>query len=189
MLSFIRFFAVTDGSPLGVIAHEYLKGLIRIAPVRVVSVSGGLTGPWERHVSMTMTPMVGDYVNCVCTHPSSWVSELSVPMPASEDMHGEDAGKIEGHARGAVELYTQGVRNVLFAAESYLFGDVIVTLAQAATAAKYEAIVVSDEDLILGLGVTNIWVIRTPVRDHASMRSAVIGPPPTPPPTPQGPYR
>lgn len=152
---FIRYFADTSDTPLGRAALEYCKSLCRIAPVRVVSLSGGFYGPWLRYTELGFTPMDGTYVNAVCCHPSKWVMELSVPMPEQDiDL---EAGPVGDPARptevasGSVELRTAGVRNVLFVV------NCATTPEQRATQALYEAVVF---DL-----------------DHAVIRAAVLGEP------------
>jgi hypothetical protein len=184
-LGFIRYFAVTDDSHTGRLAAGYLLSLLRIAPVRVVSKSGGLDGVWRRFEPLIMTPMVGTCVSCVCTHPISWIWESSVPMPeanvgAMGAATAATAPKVGGIARGISELYTPPrqtvLRNVLFVV------DPPMTDAQRQTASRYEAVVLSpitnpwDDpargDLLRAVGLRG-WVAG--VHEHAQIRDAVLG--------------
>jgi hypothetical protein len=94
--SFIRYFAQTDDGPLGKLALEYLRSMLRVAPVRLVSISGGLSGAWHRFENLLMTPMAGDYVNAVCVYPEKWVWTTSVPMTDRPSFPGGD-DVLEGH--------------------------------------------------------------------------------------------
>lgn len=198
--SFIRYFAHTDNSELGKIALEYLRSMVRIAPVRVVSMSGGLVGAWDRLESMLLTPMTGSYVNAVCCHPSRWIWEAVVPMTdAAADICDPDLPAaphvvVDGspndrhvevempamqptteYARGVEELYTPKVRNVLF------IGTVQTTDQQHATARKYEAVILPD--LARCQTISARWpdlrfdgaVVPVPVLNHARIREAIVG--------------
>lgn len=141
-LDFIRYFSVTNDSPIGRVAQSYLVSLLRIAPVRVVSKSGQLEGSWKRYNELIMTPMTGACVSCVCTPPAAWVWDQSVPMPASnlgpQGAATDPAPEVGGVARGTQELYTPPgktvLRNVLFMV------DPPQTDAQHQTASRYEAV-------------------------------------------------
>jgi hypothetical protein len=193
-LGFIRYFAVTNDGPIGRAALAYLPSLLRIAPVRVISKSGQLEGAWRRYEALIMTPMTGSCVSCVCTHPSSWVWEQSIPMPSANvgvqsAATAESTPQTGGIARGVVELYTPKVRNVLFVVEPP------TTHAQHKTAARYEAVLFANADSVRG---SDFVPAAEPVGDlapyayvdfvyqtldhskidHAVIRTAVLGPPP-----------
>lgn len=119
--AFIRYFACTDGSAIGALALELAKSMEKIAPVRVVAMSGVLVDAWLDHAHLTMTPMVGSYVNVVACDPSRWTWELRVPMPTNDawqsaiaDTKVQGMGKVE-IASERRNLYTADVRNILFA--------------------------------------------------------------------------
>lgn len=130
---FIRYMAATDASPVGLIALEYLRSLLRIAPVRVVSMSGGvLDGPWEYYAATMATPIGPSFVNVVCCAPVRWSFVHATHIPVMLE------GKVVGSERveQRIELYTQGVRNVLIMAQGPDGPH------QAAAAAKFEARIV-----------------------------------------------
>jgi hypothetical protein len=180
-LGFIRYFAVTNDGPIGRAALAYLPSLLRIAPVRVISKSGQLEGAWRRFEALLLTPMSGTCVSCVCTHPSSWVWEQSIPMPSANVGVQSAATAVStpqtgGIARGVVEIYTPKVRNVLFMVESP------TTDAQRQTAAKYEAVICayayqSGKMQTGTLAGAFTAFVPLPVTDHAAVRAAVLGPP------------
>lgn len=171
-MTFIRYTAVTDGSPVGIAALAYYRSLVRILPVQLMSMSGLPSGPW---VDVTNpNGWVGDprdFINCVCTHASQWEVEFSIPMPASDDMHASDA-KVDGYARGIVELYTKGVRNVLFIVGS-------ANHAQLKAAARYDQVVTPAFDAAIDAILTPYqrqpWSIEIPVTRHDLVRAAVLG--------------
>ncbi len=185
-LGFIRYFATTNDTPVGKAALAYLSSLLRIAPVRVVSKSGQLEGQWRRFEQLIMTPMAGTCVSCVCTPPSQWIWEASVPMPAKNlgaqgAAVADAAPAIGGTAKGTQELYTVPsktvLRNVLFVVQPPQ------TDAQRKTAARYEAVVISD-GLLAGYvtsyrnAPTNSGYpkhISVPVIDHDRIRECVLG--------------
>ena len=130
---FIRYMAATDASPVGIIALEYLRSLLRIAPVRVVSMSGGtLEGPWDYYAAVLATPIGPSFVNVVCCAPVRWSFLHATHMPVMLE------GKVVGSERAEqrIELYTQGVRNVLIMPQGPEGPH------QAAVAAKFEARIV-----------------------------------------------
>jgi hypothetical protein len=174
---FIRYLAATDDYPTGALALEYLKGLLRIAPVRVGSMTGGLFGKWEAYSQLLTTPMAGDFVNVVCCDPSRWTWEQKVPMP-KRLTSGELvlSGEV---ATGWQELYTEGVHNALLTDERF---EHKLTAHQKATALRYEQIVVPD-DLAYSLwasarhcaGRSDPNMIPVPV--HGAALRAVVLPP------------
>lgn len=196
--SFIRYFAQTDDSDIGKAALEYLKSMIRISPVRIASLSGGLSGAWHRYQNLLLTPMSGTYVNAVCTHPDRWVWTSSVPMtnaatgddglpaapryvkrPAGEppglDIELPDPQPTTEVAERVEELYTPKVRNVLFM-------PVAPTNKQQLLAAKKYQDVIAPS-LSIAEVVAARWpdqsfaggIVPVPVRDHARVREAIVG--------------
>lgn len=151
---YIRFFADTTNSPLGVTALEYARSLMRVAPLRVVSVTGLFSGPWTAYEKLMATPMVGGLINAVCCDPARWTWIQKVPMPEA-DISSEDMKALAatGAAPAAlskkpaevlserVGFYTIGVRNILFAAA------VPRAQAEIVEAAKYECIVTPNTTL------------------------------------------
>jgi hypothetical protein len=108
---FIRYFALTDDSPVGRVSFEYMRGLLRIGPVRVATMSAGLSGRWELFAPLLVTPLpTSGYVNVVCCLPGQWSWIQRIPMP-NLDAQGKVASTDVATHR--VELYTVGVRNVL----------------------------------------------------------------------------
>lgn len=167
--SFIRYFAQTDATPLGRIALEYLKSLVRIAPVRIVSMTGGgPAGDWRAFEALLLTPMIGTYVSAVCCHPSKWVWRARVPMTDQD-------AKPDGYAEGVEELYTPKVRNVIFVAEAPSTDE------QAKTMRRYQALVVPS--LSVAETISARWpdhavqgaVVGVPVSQHARIREAIVG--------------
>lgn len=165
MSRFIRYFAQTDDSPTGRLALEYLRALVRLAPVRIATMSGGLSGLWVHYAVLLGTPMTDLWVNAVCCPPARWSWVQKVQMPKMQD------GRVVGTevASERQELYTAGTHNLLLASEAPP-----EDLSRCAT--KYEAVVVTSHSLM------TIWeertgrrplVIPVPVLDHASMRLAV----------------
>lgn len=163
---FIRYFAATDNSPLGDVALHYCKALLRIAPVRVASMTGGLGGAWERYATLLGTPLSDHFVNAVCCHPSAWTRIQRVEIPNVVD------GKMVSIEKASqrMELYTHGVRNVLFVVD----GPRALSPEADASALRYEALVFPSPDVAALWSAHHKWVIPVPVLDHASMRAAVV---------------
>lgn len=194
LLDFIRFMAVTDESPIGLAALEYCKAMVRVAPVRIASVSGGLVGAWEAMDALQMTPMTGAYVNAVCTHPSQWRQQLAVPMhkPVTEqgasDPSPERLFSPDGFARGDVSLYTEGVRNVLFVVQTAFLREPETPI-QAMHTKEYLDELVRYEALVFNSPMPDLWrmlpanhpalmqVVGTPVLPdrRISIRHAILG--------------
>lgn len=127
-MTFIRYIAATDETPTGVMAFEYLRALLRIAPVRVMSMSGAINGKWEHYAALLATDIKGPFVNVVCCDPARWRWDHQFDMPRAD-------GTIERVVE-SVCLYTSGVRNVLItdrAADEY---------AALPEGQRYEAIIV-----------------------------------------------
>ncbi len=169
-------FAQCDSSLLGMAALEYCKGLLRIASVRVLPLNGGLSGVWAGYSRLLVTPMTGPYVNCVACDPARWTWLQAVPassrdiaLTADGGIDLPDANEI---VKGRCELYTSGVRNILFAAAGPRGRD------QITSALKYEQIVVPDvysTTWWLRAAHRPTWAIETPIDDqgHASLRQVV----------------
>jgi len=174
VIDYIRLYAPTDASPTGKVALEYVKALLRIAPVRVISMSGpsAFTGPWEgyQRLAAVAKAQAESYVNAVCAPPDRWTFWMRAKMPNRD-------GSFEV-ASERVELWTKGVRNLLFATDHPSGASAEDTLAQLATAQKYDAIAVPTADLAawwLAKGIT-AHVIKVPV-EHNALRRLVLGDP------------
>jgi hypothetical protein len=172
---FIRYLAATDSSPIGMLALGYLSGLLRIAPVRVGSMTGGMTGRWEHYAQLLATPMDGDFVNVVCCAPERWTWEQRVVMPTRRpDGTVDPAGEVTSARQ---ELYTESKRNVL------IVGSHPVSGAQLTAALRYEEIVTgSRRDFESWNGerdprcMLSPHIISLPITDHEALRSVVMPP-------------
>ncbi len=164
-MSYIRYYAQTHGSGTAVAALAYLRSIIRIADVRLVTMSGVLEGAWDAMSNLLVTPLEAPLVaNVVCTEPEAWAHRLSIPMPATEH---SPAGKAEK----VIELYTAGVRNILIAT------SIPRSKAHCDAAAKYEAVIVPTAELghkLAGAIGREPIVIPVPVTNHAAVRAAII---------------
>lgn len=77
---FIRYFARTDDSPIGIAAKAYCDALVGIGiPVRLVSTrvaelqtGGRSSSAWDVHRGLLTTSMKGAYVNVVCGDVADW---------------------------------------------------------------------------------------------------------------------
>lgn len=184
----IRLWAATDLSESGTLALEYARALVRIAPVRLISVTGLLEGSWRSMQRLLETPMVTPLVNVVCCDEGNWIRTIRVGMPEEDRMQASIAsGKVQSAKVKTEpmdrELYTVGVRNVLVARE------LPSALAFSRTAAKYESIVVPTHELQLAWTSNQArWLhdikcdtgpipscIKLPIVDHRELRVAVIG--------------
>lgn len=203
---YIRYFCYTDTSSIGQAALEYLRALIRIAPVRIVTLSGGgLQGPWRAFENLLLTPMTGTCVSCVCTSPSRWVWTSSVPM-TKRDLFAESGGAVvlksteqlthddtyetispfdevaeisafDEVAERVEELYTPKLRNVLFMTHPPQ------TEQQVVAAQKYEDVIAPS--LSVAQSFVARWpdrrfqagIVPVPVTDHARIREAIVGTP------------
>jgi hypothetical protein len=146
---FIRFWADTTGSQLSYYALEYMRSFMRVAPVRLISVTGTLAGRWQAYGALLATPMSpapSDLLNAVCCDPSRWTWQERVPagsrpvVPVGD--HEELAvPEVTETITGQVELHTAGARrNVLFAVAPPRSAQ------QLATAKKYDVVVVPTSD-------------------------------------------
>lgn len=179
---FIRFFADTTGSQLSIYALEYMRSFMRIAPVRLASVTGILAGRWQAYGQLLATPMAGPFINAVCCDPSRWtwiekVEAAARPVNTSEI--GDDQELTIPQASetisGRVELYTKGARNILFAVAPPRSSS------ELATAMKYEAIVVPTVAHASGWeknGIRSVSIMPAPVAsaDHQRMHDLFVPP-------------
>lgn len=175
---FIRFFADTTGSQLSYYALEYMRSFMRVAPVRLVSVTGILAGRWQAYGQLLATPMAGQLVSAVCCDPSRWTWIQKVDAAARPVNHLEIAADSEitipeptETISGRIELYTANVHNVLFAITPPR------STAHLSTGIKYEAIVVPDEKQASAWrkhARTEPTILTAPVADHKAMRAIFL---------------
>ncbi len=171
----IRYFALTDDSPVGRVAFEYMRGFLRIGSVRVASMGAGVSGRWDPYAALLLTPLpLQGYVNVVCCLPSQWARSHRIPMPNLDP-----AGAVTSidWAISKVELYTQGVRNVLLIGSPPpeipgVRDEALITVR------RYEAVVVPTFEL--GEQWTRLacqpQVVPVPIFDPDALRT-VIAPP------------
>lgn len=144
-LGHIRLWAQTDITSSAVLALEYARALVRYAPVRLITVSGLLEGPWRAMARLLETPQVMPYINVVCADQEHWTRTITVGMPEQDGMRtaiatGKTPQKVKSEAMER-ELYTVGIRNVLIALA-------LPTLPRYAIAAnKYEHVIVPTQEL------------------------------------------
>lgn len=165
---FIRYWADTTGSQLSYYALEYMRSFMRVAPVRLISVTGILAGRWQAYSALLATPMAGPLYNVVCCDPSRWTWQERVPassrpvVPVGDDEE-LTVPAVTETITGQIELHTtSAVRNVLFAVAPPRSAQ------QLATAKKYSAIVVPTEDAAKGWrtnGVAHLVSVIRPI-DH-----------------------
>lgn len=177
-MPYIRFYATTnEGSTTAVAALAYLRSIVRIAPVRLVTFSGSLDGAWGSMTELLLTPMIEPMVaNIVCTEPENWAHRLTVPMPkrdpfASFMKQEPGAAPPAEKATRVVELYTANTRNVLIAT------SIPKSKAHCEAAAKYESIVVPTPELaekITGAIGRPPLLIPVPVTEHRALRGAIV---------------
>jgi hypothetical protein len=172
----IRYYAATNDTPTGRVALEYYKSLVRIAPVRVLSTTGVLSGAWAGFSAALVTPMAYPMVNVVCSVPSRWtwtqrVEATMQPVVAGPHITAVTVPAKTERIEGRLELYTRGIRNVLLAADEP--GD----MEQLETAIKYEMIVVPSVALLESWQRARraALYVPIPVTAHDVLRSAVLG--------------
>lgn len=178
---YIRMFAATDESAIGLTGLEYLRAFIHIAPVLLITTTTTLNGSWSAYASLQdaphggrLTGPFGQFVNVVCCDPARWTWTMKLPARASNDRKHREVDEVPQQyspITGRRELYTVGVRNVLIGAvlprNTY----------EVETAVKYELIVVPTPDLF------HEWVkvggkasiVSTPVTDYEAFRNAILG--------------
>ncbi len=169
----IRYFAETDDSNYGRLALEYLKALLRLAPVRALSVSmpGAMSRSWDAYYGLFMTSMGAPYVNVVCCHPRRWVWANRIQAP----LRGGGFEPIDS----TTELYTVGVRNVLLTSGPPSGAPprhLPSALSQVAAARRYEAVVVPTATACaswIELGVSPS-IVAVPVVDLDALRVAIL---------------
>jgi hypothetical protein len=142
----IRYFASTDESPVGVMALRYLQALMKLAPVRLCSMTGALTGKWPGYGALLFTdPGPRMLANVVCCDPSRWTWMIRVAAPPRNFVGpSSDPAAVETPAEiltGRQELYTAGVRNVLIA------GAHPRNAAEIETALRYDELIVPTLEL------------------------------------------
>lgn len=179
MPGYIRYYAATNEGSTALAALAYLRSVVRIAPVRLVTFSGSLDGPWDAMSNLLTTPMINPMIaNIVCTEPEYWAHRLSVPMPKQDAFADglemtrsiRKAAKIERETR-VIELHTANTRNVLIATSIPKSKDHCVA------AAKYEAIIVPTPELadkMFGATGKQPLVIPWPVTEHRALRGAIV---------------
>jgi hypothetical protein len=178
----IRLFACTEDSALGHAALAYARSLLRIAPVRLVTFSGTLEGPWRPYGELLGTAMHGTGVTCVAVDPSRWVWSMEIPMPEQDGgvaaiVAADDLGHVGAHTvlKRSAEIYSSGgTRHVLFAIATPRDGR------QLAAAEKYEEIVVPGEhyaDWWHKVSSRRVHVVpaQPDVTEHGKIRELVIG--------------
>lgn len=82
MSIFVRFFALTDDSPVGDLAFRYTSLLVESrVPFRLVttmamyaqdSEGGGIVNRWGRFRDHLITPIPAEFQNVVCSSPQDW---------------------------------------------------------------------------------------------------------------------
>jgi hypothetical protein len=165
----IRYFATTDDSDTGRVALAYLKSLLRLGPVRLVSVSGSLGVRWEAFTPLMGTMLAYPYVSVVCCVPGRWTWLHRVAMPCL-DKHGQVIAM--DHAAERLELYTAGMRNVLLAAcpppsDPQVLQDTL------ATALRYQAFVVPTQEVADQWAGLDCHPRVISVMDHVALRDAI----------------
>lgn len=161
---YIRMFAATDESAIGLTGLEYLRAFLRIAPVLLISTTSTLVGRWGGYAPLLSNIQPpGPFINVVCCDPSRWTWTMKLHDPALSE-------ETKRTVIGRRELYTVGVRNVLIGAvlprNTY----------EVETAVKYELLVVPTPDLF------HEWVkvggkasiVSTPVTDYEAFRSSIL---------------
>lgn len=163
----IRYFAPTDNSEVGRVALGYLTSLMRMAPVRVGSLSGFFSGAWEAASRLMVTPLHDHFINVVCAPPERWVWAMRIPMRTS------DGKRVADVAKGTAELYTHGRRNVLLSPIVPTSDSLRCTIE---TAQKYESVVAPTEALVQDWARHGVCasLIRIPVTDHEAFRHLVM---------------
>lgn len=173
----IRYFAQTDASDTGQVAFFYLRALLRVSPVRLISTAAAMLGPWQAAGRLLTVPMFEPYVNVVCCTPGRWSWTQNIVMPnLGLGADGKMTVTSTEAVRGTAELYTVGVRNVLLVNDPPPEAPAALE-AVLSTALRYQAFVVPTLDLGARWQRLDCHprVIPVPVLDMASMR-AVIAP-------------
>lgn len=176
---YIRYFACTDSSAIGALALELCKYMQQIAPVRTISMSGVFVDEWFHQMHTTTTPIEegAPFINVVACDPSRWTWMQSVPMPERDGFAGAlagvpvDTGKVEV-ASERMSLYTDGVRNVLYAVAPPRSMD------ELAAARRFEAICVPNETHRVWWkehGDLDVEILGYPMLD-VTVRRLVVGP-------------
>lgn len=175
-MTIIRFFATTDDSYVGRCARGYVKALLAMAPVRLVSVNGPFVvedgNPWSPFAPLFATPLADSFVNVVCCDAYRWAWDQQCSMPnVAPD------GRITSFSKTstAVELYTEGVRNVLMVASAPPTSN--STLGRVRTTMqRYEALVSPTARIASQWHLYDCHpqVFPVPVTDIAALRAVVM---------------
>lgn len=163
---YLRYFAETHLGPTGLVGLEFMRSLIRIAPVRLVSLTVQFEGPWSVFGrSVGAPPPEAMQANIVCADPSHWARPITIRMATSMD---NTAGAPE-FMSNVIELVVPGVRNVLIATS----GPTSELERQAAD--RYEAVIVTKRDLLpVFTTKTRLpHLIPTPIIDPRAVRYAL----------------
>lgn len=161
----IRYFAATDTTDIGLLALEYLKGILRChLPTRVASMTGTPEGKWEPYSALLTTPLATPFVNVVCCDPTRWVWTQKVEVPTRQP----DGTITSEVAAGAQELWTEGVHNVLITTWDVLVG---CRPHQFAAARKYDGVIIPNGPFALPEPMVKI---RVPVTDLQHLRDTLV---------------
>jgi hypothetical protein len=168
---YIRLFAATDSSPAATFALGYTRALMALAPVRVVSLTGGYQGAWAPYARLLATPMEGRMVNCVCGPPSRWTWRMKIAAP-ERDATAKQVAECETAEietiTGRAGLHTaEALRNIMF------FCDLPLDDYQTAELMKFECRITpvpAFRDV-----VDSSVLVPVPVLDHAAFRELVLG--------------
>jgi hypothetical protein len=171
--TFIRFFAATDRSQIAELAWNFMRRMIRLRPVRVISMSGGMAGRWVGYETLTATPMIGSYVNVICCDSSrwTWTTHVEAPTKAQSPAQVAAGGAFEAEQISSrAELWTAGVRNVL------IVGSPPRSKPEVDTAKKYDEIIAPSVDIAAALARADLpsWVCAHPY-DGEIVRNLILG--------------
>jgi len=153
----VRYLAQTDDSkPIGATARAWLDVMLAL-PVdnlRILStIPSGFAGSWNDHAALAMTelPPEQPIVNVVCCSPQRWAWHVSIAVSATTSVT---------PISGDVELYTEGMRNVLIIPR----GIYPRSKLEVYSALKYQAMIVTDEsEAVWWRGHTAKPVVIVPV--------------------------
>lgn len=136
---FIRYWAQTDNSMIGLAARRWLEAMVAIPNngIRVLPTNQqGFMGDWTAHIGLGMVAIDGPYVNVVCCPPQRWAWRLSIRIPPSRD-----GSRPAETTSGDVEIYTAGHRNILIVPP----GVYPASKLEVFSAMKYQALVCGSE--------------------------------------------
>lgn len=172
----LRYLAQTDETDVGIVALEYLKSLLGVGQVLLRPIASSITvetaGKWAPYTPLLQTAACTPYVNIVCGAPHLWSWVQRVQM-SKYSPTGEFLSRDTADAR--IELYTEGVRNVLLVASPP--PTVPAALQDALTTAlRYQAFIVPTIDLARQWGRHDCraQIFPVPIRDRSAFRTAVL---------------